>query len=173
MPVPGVTHGPLRHSYEIVIVGAGVQGLALAYELARRGVRDVAVLDAGYPGCGASGRCGEMIRSAFASPEWVGFFDASLRRWHELSAELGFNVLFTPAGYLVLASTDEELEGFFLDCGWLYGFAGAPAGGTFLAEAILSGGMPAPAAPFSLQRLREGRLIREGSLVVDTEAAHG
>ncbi len=104
MPLPGVARGALRASYDAVIVGGGVQGLALAYELARRGLRDVCVLDASYPGAGASGRNGEMIRSAFSSPEWVTFFDLSLRKWHGLSAELDFNVLFTPAGYLVLAS---------------------------------------------------------------------
>ena len=58
-----------------------------------------------------------------------------------------------------------------LDCGWLYGFAGAPAGGMLLAEAIVTGQVPELAAPFSLARLREGRLIREGSLVVDTGRA--
>ena len=61
-----------------------------------------------------------------------------------------------------------EVEGLVLDCGWLYGFAGAPAGGMLLAEAIVAGRVPALAAPFSLERLREGRLIRESSLVVDT-----
>lgn len=395
MPVPGAKGTALRRGYDVVIVGAGLQGLALAYELAKRGLRDVAVLDRSYPGAGASGRNGEMIRSAFGSPEWVGFFGASLERWQGLSAELDFNVLFTPAGYLVLASTDEELqrcrgyaarhrelgvatrlvtadevlelapalapervrggvyqadggfahhdaalwgyaraaarlgvelhpftevtairtaagriegvettrgpistrtvvdaaggrareiaamagvaiptrtfrleaivteslapflrpglallnvlgychqttrgelvggtdqrvmdeadslrctlrnlrdtaqklvamlpalagvrvvrhwagtvdvaadfspilgpvtevEGLVLDCGWLYGFAGAPAGGMLLAEVIVSGQAPALAAPFSLERLREGRLIRESSLVVDTGAA--
>ena len=55
---------------------------------------------------GASGRNGEMIRSAFSTDEWIGLFDDSLRRWQTLSAELDFNVLFTKAGYLVLASTE-------------------------------------------------------------------
>ncbi|MDQ4081644.1 MAG: FAD-binding oxidoreductase [Actinomycetota bacterium] len=110
MPVPGVARDRLRPSYDVVVVGAGVQGLALAYELARRGVRDVCVVDAGYPGGGASGRNGELIRSAFSSVEWARLFDLSLRRWHGLSAELGFNVLFTAAGYLILAATEEELE---------------------------------------------------------------
>jgi len=110
MPVAGATRGALRSAYDVVIVGGGVQGLALAFELARRGVRDVCVLDADYPGSGASGRNGEMIRSAFSSVEWATFFDISLRRWHALSDALDFNVLFTPAGYLVLASTEEQLE---------------------------------------------------------------
>ena len=108
--VPGASSGPLRASYDVVVIGAGVQGLALAYELGRRGIGRVAVLDAAYPGAGASGRNGELIRSAFASREWITLFDESLRRWHTLSAELDFNALFTPAGYMVLASTPAELR---------------------------------------------------------------
>lgn len=110
--VPGAFTGELRRAYDVVIVGAGVQGLALAHDLGRRGLGRVALLDAAYPGAGASGRNGELIRSAFASPEWIGLFDDSLRRWHVLSAELDFNVLFTAAGYLVLAATPEELAAF-------------------------------------------------------------
>ncbi len=108
--VPGTTTSELRKAYDVVVIGAGIQGLALAYELAKLGAGRIAVLERGYPGCGASGRNGEMIRSAFASPEWIRFFDESLRRWQTLSAELEFNVLFTPAGYLVLASTPELAE---------------------------------------------------------------
>lgn len=104
MSVPGTTRGPLRRSYDVVVIGAGVQGLATAFELARRGAGAVCVVDATYPGAGASGRNGELIRSAFASAEWIGLFDLSLRRWHSLSALLDFNVLFTPAGYLVVAA---------------------------------------------------------------------
>jgi len=51
-----------------------------------------------------------MIRSAFASTEWIGLFDDSLRRWQRLSAELDFNVLFTRAGYLLLASNEDGLR---------------------------------------------------------------
>src|SRR4051794_38568278 len=98
MAIPGAAQGPLRATYDVVVIGAGIQGLALAYELAKRGADDVAVLDAGYPGCGSSGRNGEMIRSAFSSSEWTRFFDVSLKKWHGLSDELDFNVLFTPAG---------------------------------------------------------------------------
>ena len=110
--VPGATSAGLRATYDVVIVGAGVQGLALAYELGRRGLGNVAVVDAAYPGAGASGRNGELIRSAFASVEWTAFVHESLRRWHGLSAELDFNVLFTPTGYLVLAATPAELQAY-------------------------------------------------------------
>jgi glycine/D-amino acid oxidase-like deaminating enzyme len=108
--VPGVHAGPLRPAYDAVIIGGGIQGLALGYELARRGVRDVCVLEASYPGAGASGRNGELIRSAFASPAWIGLFDLSLRKWQQLSAELGASTLFTRAGYLVLASDRAQVD---------------------------------------------------------------
>lgn len=107
--LPGVSSGPPAGRYDVVIVGAGVQGLALAYELCRRGAGRVAVLDRGWPGGGASGRNGEMIRSVFASTEWTRLFQHSLRRWAGLSRELDYNVLFNSGGYLVLASTDDEL----------------------------------------------------------------
>lgn len=111
MPIPGVTSRALRPRYDVVIVGGGIQGIALAYELTKLGVRDVAVLEASWPGSGASGRNGEMIRSAFASPEWCRLFDHSLQRWQGLSAELDFNTLFTRAGYAVLAADASEVAG--------------------------------------------------------------
>lgn len=109
MPLPGVRRGRPDRTYDVVIVGAGIHGLALAYELSLAGVRRIAVLDGNWPGSGASGRNGELIRSAFSSPEWCLLFEASLRRWQELSAELDYNFLLRQSGYLVLAATDEEL----------------------------------------------------------------
>lgn len=45
----------LRERYDVVVVGAGIVGLATALELARRGC-SVAVLEARHVGAGASGR---------------------------------------------------------------------------------------------------------------------
>ena len=96
-------------THDVVIIGGGLQGLSLAYRLARRKAGRILVLDAGYPGSGASGRNGQMIRSAFASTAWIRFFQASLNLWQTLSAELGSNVMFTRRGYLVLATTEREM----------------------------------------------------------------
>lgn len=101
---------PLRGSYDAVIIGAGVHGLGLAYNLAKRGMTHIAVFDKSYIGSGASGRNTTLIRSAFTAPEWITFFQESIRLWEGLSDELGFNVMFTQRGYLILALTDEKAE---------------------------------------------------------------
>jgi heterotetrameric sarcosine oxidase beta subunit len=110
MATAGATLSELRGSYDVVIVGGGIHGLALAHGLADRGIRDVAVLEARWPGSGASGRNGELIRSAFGTIEWIQFYEHSVRLWHQLSAKLDFNVLFTAGGYTVIASKEEDLE---------------------------------------------------------------
>ena len=100
----------MKHHYDIVIIGGGVQGLALAYNLAKNKFGSIAVIEKSFIGSGASGRNGELLRSAFASEDWIRFFDKSMQLWETLSSELDFNVMYTRCGYLVLASTPAELE---------------------------------------------------------------
>jgi sarcosine oxidase subunit beta len=101
----------LKSSYDVVIIGGGVHGLATAYELARRGVRDVAVVDQSYLGSGASGRNTAIIRSNYRTDEGVAFYDESVRIYQGLSAELGYNVLFSQHGHLTFAHTELAIAG--------------------------------------------------------------
>ena len=61
------TPRPLKPSYDVVIIGGGVHGLATAYELARRGVRNVAVLERYYIGGGSRGSNTAIIRSDYGT----------------------------------------------------------------------------------------------------------
>jgi sarcosine oxidase subunit beta len=101
----------LRPSYDVVIIGGGVHGLATAYYLGRRGVTNVAVLDKSYIGAGASGRNTAIIRSNYRTPEGVAFYDESVKLYEGLSAELGYNVLFSQQGHLTLAHSDSAING--------------------------------------------------------------
>ena len=107
----------------IAIIGGGMQGLMLAFCLAERGMKDVAVFDAGYWQGGASGRNGTMVRGGFSSPEWTRFFGHSHRLWLGLSRRLGHNVMYTRRGYAILAESDrtaaviEESLQIQRDCG--------------------------------------------------------
>jgi sarcosine oxidase subunit beta len=101
----------LKPAYDVVIIGAGVHGLAAAYYLARNhGIRDVAVLDRGYLGGGNSGRNTAIVRSNYITPEGVRFYNRSVKLYEQLAAELNFNVMFSQLGHLTLAHTDSSLR---------------------------------------------------------------
>jgi sarcosine oxidase subunit beta len=95
----------------VVIVGAGVHGLATAYYLASRwGITDVAVIDKGYIGGGGSGRNTAIVRSNYLTPEGVAFYDRSVKLYAQLASELNFNVMFSQRGHLTLAHNDSSLR---------------------------------------------------------------
>ncbi len=100
------TTRPLHDRYDVVIIGGGVHGRACAYYLGQRGARDVAVLEKSYIGAGASGRNTAIIRSNYRTPEGVAFYDESVKLYEELSARLGYTVLFSQQGHLTLAHAD-------------------------------------------------------------------
>jgi sarcosine oxidase subunit beta len=105
------TAHPMRSSYDVVIIGGGVHGLATAYYLAsRHGITNVAVLDQGYIGSGGSGRNTAILRSNYLTPEGVRFYDRSLELYRNLAAELDFNVMFSRRGHLTLAHSDASLR---------------------------------------------------------------
>ena len=96
----------LKKSYDVVIIGAGVHGLAIAYYLGKRGITNVAVLDKGYLGGGASGRNTAIIRSNYRTPQGVAFYDESVKLYERLAPELDYNVMFSQQGHLTVAHTD-------------------------------------------------------------------
>ena len=101
----------LKSSYDVVIVGGGVHGLATAYYLAvNHGITNVAVLEKGYIGGGASGRNTAIIRSNYLTPEGVRFYDRSVKLYENLAADLNFNVMFSQRGHLTLAHNDGALR---------------------------------------------------------------
>jgi sarcosine oxidase subunit beta len=96
----------LKPSYDVVIIGAGVHGLAIAYYLGKRGITKVAVLDKGYLGGGASGRNTAIIRSNYRTPQGIAFYDESVKLYERLALELDYNIMFSQQGHLTVAHTD-------------------------------------------------------------------
>ena len=102
----------LKRTYDVVIIGAGVHGLATAYYLGKEhGITNVAVLEKSYLGAGNSGRNTAILRANYRTPEGIPFFAASLDLYEQLSQELGWNVLFSQCGHLTLAHNDSAVAG--------------------------------------------------------------
>ncbi len=101
---------PLKSRYHVVIIGAGVHGLSVAYHLAKRGITDVAVLDKTYVGGGNSGRNTQIIRANQRTAENVVFYDEALKGWERLSQEVNFNMLIDQVGLTTLGHNEFSLE---------------------------------------------------------------
>jgi len=95
---------PLKSSYDAVIIGGGIHGLATAYYLARdHGITDVAVIERRYVGYGGAGRNTAIVRANQRTRENVKLYEEGLRLWPELISELDFNLMFFNCGNLNLA----------------------------------------------------------------------
>jgi sarcosine oxidase subunit beta len=101
----------ISRSYDVVIIGGGVNGLAIAYNLAATyGVRDIAVFERAYIGSGGSGRNTQVLRANYNTPETVPLYKASLGIWRTLSQELDFNIQFSTQGELDLVHSWDALD---------------------------------------------------------------
>jgi sarcosine oxidase, subunit beta len=97
----------MRDRAEVVVVGAGIMGLSIAYNLAKNhGVRDVLVVDRTYLCGGASGRNGGGVRAQFSSEENIRLMQESIRICRDFAAELKINVWFRQGGYLFLVRSE-------------------------------------------------------------------
>src|SRR5271156_6655804 len=98
----------MRERAEIVIVGAGIMGLSIAYQLARTGMTDIVVLDQSYLCGGASGRNGGGVRAQWSSEANIQLMQESVQMCRDFAFEMKINVWFRQGGYLFLARTEDK-----------------------------------------------------------------
>jgi sarcosine oxidase, subunit beta len=87
---------------EIVIIGGGIMGLSIAYQLARRGKTNVVVVERTYLCGGASGRNGGGVRAQWSSEANIELMQESIRMCRDFASEMKINVWFRQGGYLFL-----------------------------------------------------------------------
>jgi len=94
---------PLATTHDVIVVGLGAHGSAVACELARRGYRVVGIEAFGraHP-LGSSGGLTRIIRTAYwEQPRYVPLLLRSWSLWRELEAETGVRLLTQTGGLYV------------------------------------------------------------------------
>jgi len=104
----------VKNKASVVIIGGGVSGCAIAYNLAQKGVKDVVVIDKSYLTSGATGRCGAGVRQQWGTEMNCRIAKGSIDFFETANQTLGYDgdIEFKQEGYLLVASTDSELEQF-------------------------------------------------------------
>lgn len=102
-----VTDAKLPSSADVVIIGAGIVGVTLAYHLASRGV-SVVVCEKGQVAGEASGRAVGQVVSAGLSPEKMGILNYAKREWALMNERVGGDTGYRRNGYLSPFTSDED-----------------------------------------------------------------
>lgn len=94
---------------DVVIIGGGVNGCALAYELSLKGIKAV-VVERKHLASGATGRCGAGIRQQWSSRENAALAIESVRIFERLEEELGSSIGLRQGGYLIAIHDEKDME---------------------------------------------------------------
>jgi sarcosine oxidase subunit beta len=95
----------------VAIIGGGVVGASVAYHLARRGWRDVVILDrTAEPGGGSTARATGGFRAQYATAVNVRLSLLAREKLRGFEAETGVDPGYESRGYLWLAGSTAELD---------------------------------------------------------------
>ncbi|EYE87867.1 FAD-dependent oxidoreductase [Fervidicella metallireducens AeB] len=94
----------------VVIIGGGISGCAIAYNLAKKGVKDVIVIEKDYICSGSTGRCGAGVRMQWGTEMNCRLAKYSIEFFERANEELEYeyDIEFKQGGYLIVASTEKE-----------------------------------------------------------------
>lgn len=106
----------MRDHAEVVVIGAGIMGLSIAYHLARLGVTRISVVEKSYLCGGASGRNGGGIRAQWSSEANVRLMQESIRMCRDFASEFKINVWLRQGGYLFVARSEEKRRALEASC---------------------------------------------------------
>ncbi|HAE80773.1 MAG TPA: FAD-dependent oxidoreductase [Lachnoclostridium sp.] len=104
----------MKAGYDVIIIGGGIVGCATAFELAKRGITDVLLIEKRFLDAGATGRCGAGIRQQWGSELNARIALESTHIFEHLEEYTGYkrNCGLHQGGYLLVAYTEKEWDQF-------------------------------------------------------------
>jgi len=100
----------MKSRADVVIIGGGVNGCSLAYNLVKKGLDDVVVVEKNYLSSGATGACGAGIRQQWSTRENASLAIQSVKIFEQLSRELNQDIEFRQGGYLIAVHDEKEMK---------------------------------------------------------------
>lgn len=102
---------PMNKSYDAVIIGGGIHGLATAYFLAKNhNITNVAVIERKHVGYGGSCRNTAIVRANQHTQKNINFYKEGLEMWPQLMNELDFNMMFHNCGIMDLLHSEDDIS---------------------------------------------------------------
>jgi sarcosine oxidase subunit beta len=101
-----------KKTADVAIIGGGIMGAASAYYLARRGIRDVVLLERDLISQGSTGLSVGGIRQQFSHPANIRLSQRSVRVFENFREEFGVEIGYRKAGYVFLAAREETWRDF-------------------------------------------------------------
>jgi sarcosine oxidase subunit beta len=86
---------------DVVIIGAGVMGASIAFNLARRGITNIAVLEKNFIAAGATGKSSAGLRQHYSTEVGARMVLRSLEVFRNFSEVVGGTAGFVQTGYLM------------------------------------------------------------------------
>lgn len=104
----------MKNKASIVIIGGGVIGCAVAYNLSKRGLKDIVLIEKSFLASGATGRCGAGIRQQWGTRQNCFLAKKSMDVFENFYdyVDTKLDIELKQKGYLLLAYSDKELNQF-------------------------------------------------------------
>ena len=99
----------MKNKADVVIIGGGVNGCSLAYNLTKKGLK-VVLVEKKYLSSGATGACGAGIRQQWSTRENASLAIESVKIFEGLTKELGEDIEFRQGGYLIAIHDEKEMK---------------------------------------------------------------
>lgn len=103
----------MSERFDVVIIGGGIIGVAVAYHLAVKKYGSIAVVEKDqYLGNGSTAKCAGGIRAQFSSEINVRMSMLSERKFETFAEEMDAEVQFDQVGYLFVLTSEEQIASF-------------------------------------------------------------